>query len=63
MDDVDSRVWAPAWEGIDFHSEETYCYIVEVIVQRVIERAQQLEIPLVNPLRENIKCLTANKET
>jgi hypothetical protein len=57
MNDVNYRTWAPAWKDIDFQEEESRCYIVEVIVQQVIARAQQLEIPLVNPLRENIKCL------
>jgi hypothetical protein len=63
MEDYDYRCWAPRWLGINFQEEESRCYIVETIVHQVIARAQQLEIPLVNPLRENIKCLTANKET
>jgi hypothetical protein len=57
LNDVNYRTWSPEWRGVDFQTEETYCYIVEVIVQQVIARAQQMEIPLVNPLRENIKCL------
>lgn len=58
MEDYDYKCWSPWWDGINFQEEEARCYAVETIVQQVIARAQQLEIPLINPLRQNIQCLT-----